>query len=168
MKHEQQKEQPYLAAGDGLAAPESELLPCPFCGAGLSQIQENGKMWTGMSWGEPASVSVRHWCAEQKGQPSRMLELVGRDRASAIAAWNRRTDAALRLSHAELLKALKDLIGPAVDPNIGWRGVARTSSEHFACEFCRVEDLDCSAIKHKPDCPVGIARTVTTNAEAAK
>jgi hypothetical protein len=28
MKHEQQKEQPYLAAGDGLAAPESR--PSPF------------------------------------------------------------------------------------------------------------------------------------------
>lgn len=69
-----------------------ELKPCPFCGAGSSQIVENGKIWTGMKYSEPSSVSVRHWCEKIEGQPSRMLERIGKDRESAIAAWNMRAE----------------------------------------------------------------------------
>lgn len=66
------------------------LKPCPFCGAGSTEIVENGKMWTGMKYSDPTSVSVRHWCDKVEGQPSRMLERVGRDWESAVAAWNQR------------------------------------------------------------------------------
>lgn len=69
------------------------LLPCPFCGAGTTEIRENGKIWTGMKFSDPVSVSVRHWCEPIEGQPSRAIERVGRDRASAIAAWNARAPA---------------------------------------------------------------------------
>jgi hypothetical protein len=68
----------------------SELLPCPFCGAGETQIEENGRIWAGTKYSDPISVSVRHWCEPVEGQPSRMIERIGRDRESAIAAWNRR------------------------------------------------------------------------------
>ena len=71
----------------------ASLAPCPFCGAGETGIQENGKVWLGMRWGEPSSVSVRHWCPAVPGQPSRIIERVGRDEASAIAAWNMRAAA---------------------------------------------------------------------------
>ncbi len=43
------------------------LKPCPFCGAGETQIRENGRMWTGSKYGDPASVSVMHWCEPGKG-----------------------------------------------------------------------------------------------------
>lgn len=66
-----------------------ELLPCPWCGAGETQIVENGRVWGGHAYGEPISISVRHWCTVA-GQPNRMLERIGRDRESAIAAWNTR------------------------------------------------------------------------------
>ena len=66
------------------------LSPCPFCGAGTTQIEPNGRVWTGQRWGEPSSVSVRHWCEPVPGQPSRMIERIGREEASAIAAWNMR------------------------------------------------------------------------------
>ena len=66
------------------------LLPCPFCGAGETVVQENGRPWLGKKYGEPTSVSVRHWCDHADGQPSRVIERVGRDRTSAINAWNRR------------------------------------------------------------------------------
>lgn len=69
------------------------LKPCPFCGAGETVFQDNGRVWTGMRYSDPVSVSVRHWCTGENGQPeapSRMIERVGRDRLSAIAAWNRR------------------------------------------------------------------------------
>lgn len=68
-----------------------DLKPCPFCGAGETQIVPNGQVWTGMKLSLPISVSVRHWCTAIPGQPSRMIERIGRDEASAIAAWNMRT-----------------------------------------------------------------------------
>jgi len=67
-----------------------ELLPCPFCGAGHTEAVENGKMWTGMRYSEPTSVSIRHWCDPIQGQPSRMIERVGKDLEAAVAAWNTR------------------------------------------------------------------------------
>lgn len=67
-----------------------ELLPCPFCGAGETIIVENGRMWTGQRYSDPVSVEVRHWCPAVEGQPGRMIARVGRDEASAIAAWNTR------------------------------------------------------------------------------
>lgn len=70
------------------------LAPCPFCGGGETQIHLNKGTWTGMGYGEPVSVEVRHWCAQEAGQPSRMISRAGRDEASAIAAWNRRAQAA--------------------------------------------------------------------------
>lgn len=70
-----------------------DLKPCPFCGAGLTEIQENGRQWLGMRYSEPISVSVTHWCAEIPGQPRRRIERIGRDMESAIAAWNMRADA---------------------------------------------------------------------------
>lgn len=67
-----------------------ELKPCPFCGAGETMIHVNQGTWTGRGYGEPVSVEVRHWCKEEPGQPSRAIIRVGRDEASAMAAWNRR------------------------------------------------------------------------------
>lgn len=71
-------------------APKPELLPCPFCGAGQSEFRENGRTWMGGRYSEPTSVSVMHWCEEVPGQPSRVIQRVGRDRESAVAAWNLR------------------------------------------------------------------------------
>lgn len=67
-----------------------DLKPCPFCGAGSTQVIENGRMWTGVKWGEPVSVSIRHHCERVPGQPSRGIERIGRDLQSAAEAWNRR------------------------------------------------------------------------------
>lgn len=71
-------------------AMEDKLLPCPFCGAGQTEIRPNGQMWTGMKYSEPTSVSINHWCTKVEGQPSRMIERIGRDLESAIAMWNMR------------------------------------------------------------------------------
>jgi len=68
-----------------------ELKPCPFCGSGTNLIHENGRVWQGMSYSEPVSIEVRHWCEKEEGQPSpRLLKFVGRDKKSAIKAWNTR------------------------------------------------------------------------------
>ncbi len=67
-----------------------ELSSCPFCGAGETVIHVNQGTWTGRGYGEPVSVEVRHWCAEEPGQPSRSIVRAGRDEPSAVAAWNRR------------------------------------------------------------------------------
>ncbi len=73
-------------------APTPALLPCPFCGAGNTEIRDNGKVWSGMGYTAPTSTSVFHHCTPAAGQPSRAIERVGRDRASAIAAWNQRAE----------------------------------------------------------------------------
>ena len=69
-----------------------KLACCPFCGDGVTEIAENGKIWTGMKYSEPISVSVLHWCKPIEGQPSRKIERIGKDRESAIAAWNMRSN----------------------------------------------------------------------------
>lgn len=68
----------------------AKLKPCPFCGAGTTEIREQGKVWAGMKWGEPTSVVVLHHCELRPGQPHRGIERIGRDLDSAIAAWNMR------------------------------------------------------------------------------
>lgn len=67
-----------------------KLEPCPFCGAGETIIHVNKGTWNGTGYGEPVSVEIRHWCADVKGQPSRPILRIGRDEASAVAAWNKR------------------------------------------------------------------------------
>ena len=98
----------------------TELMPCPFCGAGESQIHVNKGTWNGRGYGEPVSVEVRHWCTDVPGQPSRMISRAGRDAASATAAWNTRTPqptqaqaGAVPMSHEEA-KAL--VLKYGIDP----------------------------------------------------
>lgn len=67
---------------------EEALLPCPFCGGGETEIREN-TMWGGRSQ-VVLSVSIRHFCPRELGQPTRAIERIGRDRESAIKAWNQR------------------------------------------------------------------------------
>lgn len=68
------------------------LKPCPFCGAGTTHLHPNGLIWVGNRYTTPVSVSIRHWCDEIPGQPNRLIERIGRDEASAIAAWNMRSN----------------------------------------------------------------------------
>lgn len=67
------------------------LKPCPFCGAGTTTIVPNGRVWLGTKYGEPITVSIRHWCEPVAGQPSRVIDRIGRDEESAIEAWNTRS-----------------------------------------------------------------------------
>jgi hypothetical protein len=78
-----------------LSAGLGSLLPCPFCGGGQTEIRENGKVWSGMRYSAPSSVSVFHHCDKPPGQPHRAIERVGRDLESAIAAWNLRPNGSL-------------------------------------------------------------------------
>jgi hypothetical protein len=90
------------------SAERAALLPCPWCAAGTTKIVHNGRVWTGMQWSEPLSVSVRHWCKPVAGQPSRMIERVGRDEASAVDAWNRRASLAAAPAESKRFQAARD------------------------------------------------------------
>lgn len=92
-----------------------ELKPCPFCGAGETLIHVNQGTWTGRGYGEPVSVEVRHWCTEEPGQPSRAIIRVGRDEASAIAAWNNRAPASREQQAAQQDAELMEFIGSVAD-----------------------------------------------------
>ena len=76
------------------------LLPCPFCGGGITEFHDNGRVWSGMKYSDPISVSVRHWCAEAPG-PSRAIERIGHDKKQAIERWNMRSNAELTERMAE-------------------------------------------------------------------
>ena len=52
----------------------------------------NGRVWAGLKYSDPISVSVRHWCAEAPG-PSRLIERIGKDKEQAIERWNMRSNA---------------------------------------------------------------------------
>ena len=71
-----------------------DLLPCPFCGAGKTEIEERPLDRMPRMDGKPSpiiSATVRHWCPARPGQPTGLnISMHGRDRESAIAAWNRR------------------------------------------------------------------------------
>jgi len=64
-----------------------ELKPCPFCGAGTSQIREN-TYWTGMR-NIVQSVSVMHWCVRPQGHQQNIITIYGKTREEAIEAWNK-------------------------------------------------------------------------------
>ena len=68
------------------------LLPCPFCGAGDTELREVRLPSAYMDGRQPAlvSVEIQHSCARVVGQIRGGVVLAGRDRASAVAAWNRR------------------------------------------------------------------------------
>ena len=68
---------------------KSDLLPCPFCGGGTTEIRNNGQVWSGMQYTKPITVSVVHWCEPVPG-PTRMIERIGRDLGQAIERWNMR------------------------------------------------------------------------------
>ena len=77
---------------DGL----ERLLPCPFCGKGTTEFIRNGMIWMGMRFSEPVSISINHWCEKIEGQPHRPFQRIGKDRESAIGAWNMRSNVKLR------------------------------------------------------------------------
>jgi hypothetical protein len=67
---------------------DEELKPCPFCGAGTTQIADSTH-WTGMSSVVLAST-VRHWCDDAEGKPGSFLQVKGKSRQQAIKKWNKR------------------------------------------------------------------------------
>lgn len=55
--------------------------------------------------------------------------------------------------------------GDKVKEQIGWLGVKGSTINHFQCEFCGQEHLDCTLIEHTDDYPVLACRAAVTKAE---
>lgn len=69
--------------------PTPSLLPCPFCGAGETQVIPKSH-WGGMS-SHLLSVTVRHWCERApSGLSGGHIDRVGKTHEEAIAQWNHR------------------------------------------------------------------------------
>lgn len=67
----------------------AELLPCPFCGAGESQVVPS-YYWTGTT-NTLISVEVKHWCHhETSGVRGSMVTMRAKTEAEAVVLWNRR------------------------------------------------------------------------------
>jgi len=68
-----------------------QLLPCPFCGAGATTVEEGHKVWTGIKYGAPLTYSVRHFCEKLEGDKfDNMIVKKAKTMKEAIALWNRR------------------------------------------------------------------------------
>ena len=67
---------------------DERLIPCPFCGAGETQIRPN-TYWTGMR-SQIISVEVRHWCEETTGVRGSSVTMRAQTEDEAIAKWNKR------------------------------------------------------------------------------
>jgi hypothetical protein len=69
----------------------SDLLPCPFCGAGDTRISASYLPPRMESPGALISVEIRHWCtSRQPGAIVHSRTVRARDRAAAMTEWNRR------------------------------------------------------------------------------
>lgn len=108
-----------------------------------AELYQNGG---GVAGDKPIAVARRGWTEEGE------IGFPAKDNALLIAAA------------PELFEALQDLLGPEYDPRIGWLGAAKTSPNHFRCEHCGAEDLDCTKQPHKPDCRVIKARAALAKA----
>lgn len=71
-----------------MTAPGDELLPCPFCPGGTTQVIPTNH-WTGMR-NTVIAVHVTHWCDRPEGQPQSLIKIAGKTEQEARAAWNRR------------------------------------------------------------------------------
>lgn len=69
--------------------PIMALMPCPFCGAGSTVSEADGKHWTGMRY-VVLSWTVRHWCHVEEGRFPPLLNVRGRDQQQAEERWNKR------------------------------------------------------------------------------
>lgn len=112
-----------------------ELMPCPFCGAGELHISESTH-WTGMQ-SVVLSVTVTHWCERNGTQPQSVLQVKGRTREDAIAAWNRRPLA------AEALRGREGLYTP--------RYFVDGPEGHFGCDDLELAERLLRAIADDPD-----------------
>jgi hypothetical protein len=69
----------------------SDLSPCPFCGGGETRIDETKTSASLLEQYKVISCYVRHWCGGfAPGAQSATIQVRGRNRSDAIAAWNRR------------------------------------------------------------------------------
>lgn len=112
-----------------------KLLPCPFCGGGETLTKELVLDNTPRMDGKPSeviSVAVHHWCEKMDGVVARHIEFRGRDRDTAIAAWNRRTGAI----RAEVLEEAARVAETAGNTWSGSRDLATCDREAAVDEKC--------------------------------
>lgn len=91
-----------------------ELKLCPFCNGGETRIDEtrlHRGVTTNPRQNPVVSAEVKHWCEPEEGQPHRrMITMTGRDRESAIKAWNTHSaDTELAAERAKV-KSLSEVI----------------------------------------------------------
>lgn len=85
------------------------LEPCPFCGGTNTQIDERRLSPTMHGPGAIISATVQHWCPVPAGQPTGLnVSMHGRDRESAIAAWNARALLSSSAAASGVVVALSD------------------------------------------------------------
>jgi hypothetical protein len=66
---------------------------------------------------------------------------------------------------APVLDALRRIFGTdLMNENVGWKGHNPSHPDLFKCEYCGVENLDCTLIEHTDACPVPFARAAISRA----
>jgi hypothetical protein len=124
---------------------------CKTCG-GEGWVCENHRdtPWTGTSVSKNA-------CGCGAGAPCGSCNL---EMASACHA---------RDARQPLLAVLDKLFGGAdrMDEKVGWKGYNPSHPDLFKCEFCGVENLDCTQIEHSANCVIPEGRAAIARARGA-
>lgn len=74
----------------------------------------------------------------------------------------------MNIAPSQVLHALIAYAGPLDDPRVGWVGRNPSSNDHFQCERCGAEHLDCTQIPHLPGCAAAEVLAVLRAAQEQK
>jgi hypothetical protein len=114
-----------------------DLLPCPFCGGGITSIEGKGQIWRGVrGYSDPQYYQLNHFgkLSETDDFPRCSIEFRCRTEAEAIAAWNTRSDDLVQAAVAGALTKAADAIAdyPRVAPDA-------TEAQHYdeQIEYCQ-------------------------------
>lgn len=113
-----------------MSAPE--LMPCPFCGGGITSVEAGGQIWRGVNgYSEPQFYHLLHFgkLSETDDFPRCFVEFRCRTEAEAIAAWNQRADTATIKGAVDMIADQHGWVRRDAADTATWNAAIRAAAE---------------------------------------